>query len=234
MSNDVWWDNVKFRDFCSHFINMTPEEIAADIKESLVKLIQLDDSGDSFGAMMVKNAKLRQGSPKSEASRQNGIKGGRPRKDKESTTGDTTSDVKPDGTHTPTKAQPGTPGKPSLAYSGRGGNVHLTDDEYAMLLQELGNKRKADKLIDSLDYAISEGKTFNAPHFHVLMHWNDYREEKAAEAAEMAKVNADARADAYSRRGYKTAEERQQEELAKINDFCTGLRNGTIKIAKEG
>ena len=54
------------------------------------------------------------------------------------------------------KPQPVTPDKPSLAYSGRGGNVHLTDDEYAMLLQELGNKRKADKLIDSLDYAISE------------------------------------------------------------------------------
>ena len=257
MSNDVWWDNVKFRDFCSHFINMTPEEIAADIKESLVKLIQLDDSGDSFGAMMVKNAKLRQGSPKSEASRQNGIKGGRPRKNQETTAdGDTREDSQDrksrtsanhygdaatregvlnlDGTHAPTKAEPGTPGKHSFAYSGRGGNVHLTDDEYAMLLQELGNKRKADKLIDSLDYAISDGKTFNAPHFHVLMHWNDYREEKAAEAAEMAKVNADARAEAYSRRGYKTAEERQQEELAKINDFCTGLRNGTIKIAKEG
>lgn len=235
MSNDVWWDNVKFRDFCSHFINMTPEEIAADIKESLVKLIQLDDSGDSFGAMMVKNAKLRQGSPKSEASRQNGIKGGRPRKDKESTAGATTSDVKPDGVRrVAPKAEPVTHDKSSLAYSGRGGNVHLTDDDYAMLLQELGNKRKADTLIDSLDYAISDGKTFNAPHFHVLMHWNDYREEKAAEAAEMAKVNADARAEAYSRRGYKTAEERQQEELAKINDFCTGLRNGTIKIAKEG
>lgn len=126
------------------------------------------------------------------------------------------------------------PVRSSLAYAGRGGNVRLTDDEYAMLLQELGNKRKADKLIDSLDYSISEGKTFNAPHFHVLMHWNDYREEKAAEAAEMAKVNADARAEAFSKRGYKTAEERQQEELAKINDFCTGLRNGTIKIAKDG
>ena len=216
MSNDVWWDNVKFRDFCSHFINMTPEEIAADIKESLVKLIQLDDSGDSFGAMMVKNAKLRQGSPKSEASRQNGIKGGRPRKGKESTAGATTSDVKPDGTHTPTKAEPVTPGKPSLAYSGRGGNVHLTDDEYAMLLHELGNKRKADKLIDSLDYAISEGKTFNAPHFHVLMHWNDYREEKAAEAAEMAKVNADARAEAFGNVDRRTPFQKNQDDLHQL------------------
>ena len=127
-----------------------------------------------------------------------------------------------------------TPAKPSLAYSGKNGLVRLTDDEYALLLQELGNKRKADRLIDDLDYKLAEGATFRQPHLHVLTHWQSYREDKAAEAAEMAKVNADARAEAYSRRGYKTAEERQQEELAKINDFCTGLRNGTIKIAKEG
>lgn len=122
----------------------------------------------------------------------------------------------------------------SLAYSGQNGLVRLSDDEYNVLLQKIGNKRKADKLIDDLDYAIAEGKTFKQPHLHVLTHWQSYREDKAAEAAEMAKVNADARAEAYSKRGYKTAEERQQEELAKINDFCTGLRNGTIKIAKEG
>ena len=127
-----------------------------------------------------------------------------------------------------------TPAKPSLAYAGKNGLVRLTDDEYALLLQELGNKRKADRLIDDLDYKLAEGATFRQPHLHVLTHWQSYREDKAAEAAEMAKVNADARAEAYSKRGYKTAEERQQEELAKINDFCTGLRNGTIKIAKEG
>ena len=211
---------------------MTPEERAEDIEKSMDALEDLDETGSSFGSKMVFWATHRaENYPQAS---ENGKKGGRPRKDNESTAGATTSDVKPDGVRVAPKAEPGTPGKSSLAYSGRGGNVHLTDDEYAMLLQELGNKRKADKLIDSLDYAISEGKTFNAPHFHVLMHWNDYREEKAAEAAEMAKVNADARAEAFSRRGYKTAEERQQEELAKINDFCTGLRNGTIKIAKEG
>lgn len=127
-----------------------------------------------------------------------------------------------------------TPAKPSLAYAGKNGLVRLTDDEYALLLQELGNKRKADRLIDDLDYKLAEGATFRQPHLHVLTHWQSYREDKAAEAAEMAKVNADARAEAYSKRGYRTAEERQQEELAKINDFCTGLRNGTIKIAKEG
>lgn len=114
------------------------------------------------------------------------------------------------------KAQPGTPGKPSLAYSGRGGNVHLTDDEYAMLLQELGNKRKADKLIDSLDYAISEGKTFNAPHFHVLMHWNDYREEKAAEAAETAKARAAANAEAFGNVDRRTPYQKNQDELHQL------------------
>ena len=132
------------------------------------------------------------------------------------------------------KLESATPAKPSLAYSGKNGLVRLTDDEYALLLQELGNKRKADRLIDDLDYKLAEGASFRQPHLHVLTHWQSYREDKAAEAAEMAKVNADARAEAYSKRGYKTAEERQQEELAKINDFCTGLRNGTIKIAKGG
>lgn len=241
-------------DFCEHFCEMSDKEIVDDIRKSIASFMKQREEGEDFGAKMVHKAKLRIDAVhdvRSDAGKQ----GGRPRKDT-TADGDTREDSQDrksrtsanhygdaatregvlnlDGTHAPTKAEPGTPGKHSFAYSGRGGNVHLTDDEYAMLLQELGNKRKADKLIDSLDYAISDGKTFNAPHFHVLMHWNDYREEKAAEAAEMAKVNADARAEAYSRRGYKTAEERQQEELAKINDFCTGLRNGTIKIAKEG
>lgn len=222
---DRFWAKVLFRDFIRHYRKMTPEERAEDIEKSMDALEDLDETGSSFGSKMVFWATHRaENYPQAS---ENGKKGGRPRKDKESSAVATTREDVVD-------RKSSTPDKPSLAYSGRGGNVHLTDDEYAMLLQELGNKRKADKLIDSLDYAISDGKTFNAPHFHVLMHWNDYREEKAAEAAEMAKVNADARAEAFSRRGYKTAEERQQEELAKINDFCTGLRNGTIKIAKEG
>lgn len=109
-----------------------------------------------------------------------------------------------------------TPAKLSLAYAGRGGNVHLTDDEYAMLLQELGNKRKADKLIDSLDYAISDGKTYNAPHFHVLMHWNDYREEKKAEAAETAKARAAANAEAFGNVDRRTPFQKNQDELHQL------------------
>ena len=104
----------------------------------------------------------------------------------------------------------------SLAYAGLGGNVRLTDDEYNMLLQKLGNKKKADKLIDSLDYSIADGRVFNAPHFQVLMHWNDYREDKAAEAAEMAKVNADAKAEAFSKVDRRTPYQKNQDDLLRI------------------
>lgn len=213
---DRFWAKVLFRDFIRHYRKMTPEERAEDIEKSMDALEDLDETGSSFGSKMVFWATHRaENYPQAS---ENGKKGGRPRKDKESTARATTSDgvVKPDGVRVTPKAEPSTPGKPSLAYSGRGGNVHLTDDEYAMLLQELGNKRKADKLIDSLDYAISEGKTFNAPHFHVLMHWNDYREEKAAEAAETAKARAAANAEAFGNVDRRTPFQKNQDELHQL------------------
>lgn len=211
---DRFWAKVLFRDFIRHYRKMTPEERAEDIEKSMDALEDLDETGSSFGSKMVFWATHRaENYPQAS---ENGKKGGRPRKDNESTAGATTSDVKPDGVSVAPKAEPGTPGKSSLAYSGRGGNVHLMDDEYAMLLQELGNKRKADKLIDSLDYAISEGKTFNAPHFHVLMHWNDYREEKAAEAAETAKARAAANAEAFGNVDRRTPYQKNQDELHQL------------------
>lgn len=207
---DRFWAKVLFRDFIRHYRKMTPEERAEDIEKSMDALEDLDETGSSFGSKMVFWATHRaENYPQAS---ENGKKGGRPRKENESTT----SDVKPDSVRVAPKAEPVTPGKPSLAYSGRGGNVHLTDDEYAMLLQELGNKRKADKLIDSLDYAISEGKTFNAPHFHVLMHWNDYREEKAAEAAETAKARAAANAEAFGNVDRRTPYQKNQDELHQL------------------
>lgn len=232
--NDRFWARVLFKEFIKHYRKLTDEQIVADVRQSMDDLEELVDGTTSFGSKMVRWSMER--ADRYPQASENGKKGGRPRKDKESTAGATTREdvVNLDGTHTPTKAEARTPAKPSLAYAGKNGLVRLTDDEYALLLQELGNKRKADRLIDDLDYKLAEGATYRQPHLHVLTHWQSYREDKAAEAAEMAKVNADARAEAYSKRGYKTAEERQQEELAKINDFCTGLRNGTIKIAKEG
>ena len=233
--NDRFWARVLFKEFIKHYRKLTDEQIVADVRQSMDDLEEIVDDTTSFGSKMVRWSMER--ADRYPQASENGKKGGRPRKDKKDTTAGapTREDGEfKSGSGNAVNLESATPAKPSLAYAGKNGLVRLTDDEYALLLQELGNKRKADRLIDDLDYKLAEGATFRQPHLHVLTHWQSYREDKAAEAAEMAKVNADARAEAYSKRGYKTAEERQQEELAKINDFCTGLRNGTIKIAKEG
>lgn len=109
-----------------------------------------------------------------------------------------------------------TPAKPSLAYSGKNGLVRLTDDEYALLLQELGNKRKADRLIDDLDYKLAEGATFRQPHLHVLNHWQSYREDKAADAAETAKARAAANAEAFGNVDRRTPFQKNQDELHQL------------------
>ena len=189
MSNDVWWDNVKFRDFCSHFINMTPEEIAADIKESLVKLIQLDDSGDSFGAMMVKNAKLRQGSPKSEASRQNGIKGGRPKKSENPKPPEETAAPKSEAA-----MRPGT--KPF----GKFGNVFITDDEYAELGLAVGNQNDLNMIIDALGASLEDGSRVSSNHYATLTKWVQYRKDKDKEKEERQNANNETYAEREGRR----------------------------------
>ena len=104
----------------------------------------------------------------------------------------------------------------NLAYSGKNGLVRLTDDEYALLLQELGNKRKADRLIDDLDYKLAEGATFRQTHMHVLTHWQSYREDKAAEAAEAAKARAAANAEAFGNVDRRTPFQKNQDELHQL------------------
>ena len=197
MSNDVWWDNVKFRDFCSHFINMTPEEIAADIKESLVKLIQLDDSGDSFGAMMVKNAKLRQGSPKSEASRQNGIKGGRPKKSEKPKQPEENS-PKPEASR---QVRNGT--KPF----GKFGNVYLTDDEYAELGLAVGNQNELNAIIDTFGASLEDGSRTSTNHYATLTKWVQYRKDKEREKEERQNANNETYAEREGKRCRKILEQ---------------------------
>ena len=80
MVKDVWWDNVIFREFAAHFISMSDEQVVRDIRESVVKVINLDESGDSFGANMVRRAKERL-CGRHDVAVQNGTKGGRPRKE---------------------------------------------------------------------------------------------------------------------------------------------------------
>lgn len=99
----------------------------------------------------------------------------------------------------------------SSAYAGRNGLVRLTDDDYAVVLQAVGNKREADRLIDSLDNSIAQGKIYRGKHVNILLYWNDYRKDKAREAQELKKVEAEARAEANARHGYKTAADRMDD-----------------------
>lgn len=80
---DIWWARVVFREFSSHFIEMSDEEIVRDIRASLVALVKLDDSGNSIGAAMVKIAKMRLQGSAAKTSQANGRKGGRPRKNQD-------------------------------------------------------------------------------------------------------------------------------------------------------
>lgn len=213
---DRFWAKVLFRDFIRHYRKMTPEERAEDIEKSMDALEDLDETGSSFGSKMVFWATHRaENYPQAS---ENGKKGGRPRKNKDNTAGAPTRE---DGESKSDSGNAGnlgsaTPAKPSMAYAGKNGLVRLTDDEYALLLQELGNKRKADRLIDDLDYKLAEGATFRQPHLHVLTHWQSYREDKAAEAAETAKARAAANAEAFGNVDRRTPYQKNQDELHQL------------------
>lgn len=135
---------------------------------------------------------------------ENGKKGGRPRKDDNGAVAEVAPKVVDEYSHRTAAA--------SLAYSGQNGLVRLSDDEYNILLQKIGNKRKADKLIDDLDYALAEGKTFKQPHLHVLSHWQSYRDDKAEER----KADQEAKAVAKNTMSFQEIEgQRQVEQLRK-------------------
>ena len=205
--NDRFWARVLFKEFIKHYRKLTDEQIVADVRQSMDDLEELVDGTTSFGSKMVRWSMER--ADRYPQASENGKKGGRPRKDKESTAGAPTRE---DGVD----RKSGTPAKPSLAYAGKNGLVRLTDDEYALLLQELGNKRKADRLIDDLDYKLAEGATFRQPHLHVLTHWQSYREDKAAEAAEAAKSRAAANAEAFGNVDRRTPFQKNQDELHQL------------------
>lgn len=227
--NDIFWCRVFFKAFIKHFRKMSDEEIVKDIRQSMDDLEDLVGDTDTFGSQMVRWANGRADEPFATAARENGKKGGRPRKDKKDTTAGaptredgedrksaTPATISQDAAHRKAADDSKAPTSCNLAYSGKNGLVRLTDDEYAMLLQELGNKRKADRLIDDLDYKLAEGATFRQPHLHVLTHWQSYREDKAAEAAEAAKARAAANAEAFGNVDRRTPFQKNQDELHQL------------------
>lgn len=78
--NDRFWAKVLFKEFIRHYRKLTAEQIVADINASMDALEDLDDTGDSFGSKMVRWSMERADEPSAVASRENGKKGGRPRK----------------------------------------------------------------------------------------------------------------------------------------------------------
>ena len=80
-NSDTFWSRVLFKDFIRHFRKMSPEQIAEDITESMDALDDLNPDGDSFGSLMVRWANERMNGAFATAARENGKKGGRPRKD---------------------------------------------------------------------------------------------------------------------------------------------------------
>lgn len=78
--NDRFWAKVLFKNFIKHYRKLSNDERLADIEASMDALEDLDDSGSSFGAKMVKWSMERADEPFAKAARANGKKGGRPRK----------------------------------------------------------------------------------------------------------------------------------------------------------
>ena len=72
---ESFWCKVLFKQFISHFRKLSDDAIIADIKDSMDALEELQETGDSFGAMMVRlsNKRILENSEKrAEAGRKGG------------------------------------------------------------------------------------------------------------------------------------------------------------------
>lgn len=75
-----FWCRVLFKEFIRHFRKLNDEQIVRDIRQSMDDLEDMVDDTDTFGSQMVRWANERVEEPAAIARRENGKKGGRPRK----------------------------------------------------------------------------------------------------------------------------------------------------------
>lgn len=150
-----WWAKILFDEFIAHFISKNDEEIARDVRESMVALAKKDCNGDSFGSLMVRIAEERIKKNREERGAR-GIEGGRPRNDGE-----------PPHINVIKK-------KDQLVY-GRHENVFLTQEQFNDICIKVGNINEANRLIDSLSSSLEDGKAQSKNHYATLLRWNDYR-----------------------------------------------------------
>ena len=78
--NDRFWAKVLFKEFIRHYRKLDDAQIVADVRKSMDDLEDLVDDADSFGSKMVRWSMERVDARPAEASRENGKKGGRPKK----------------------------------------------------------------------------------------------------------------------------------------------------------
>lgn len=76
-----FWCRVLFKEFIRHFRKLSNEEIVDDIRQSMDDLEEMVADTGTFGSKMVKWANERADEPFATAARENGKKGGRPRKE---------------------------------------------------------------------------------------------------------------------------------------------------------
>lgn len=195
--NDRFWAKVFFRDFIKHYRKMTPEQIVADVEKSMDDLENLEESGTSFGAKMIR-ASIGRAENYPQAS-ENGKKGGRPRKspmpeeNPETRATEETSAPRPEPERRPAapqqqprqQAQPAAPKaavkKPGQDVYGAFTNVYLSQEEFNDILRLVGNLNSMREMIDSLSAKLEDGSTTSANHYATLVNWANYRKSHAEE-----------------------------------------------------
>lgn len=193
---DIFWCKVFFKAFIKHFRKMTDEEIVKDIRQSMDDLEDLVEDTDTFGAQMVRWANHRP--EQYPMARENGKKGGRPRKivkdeseqrvGGNSGNGLVTAPAEPihKAAAPSTRIAPAEPEVLSLAYSGEFANVRLTQEQYNDLLQHVGNMNDCKSLIDDFSASIADGSTKSDNHFATLKKWAKARKRFDSEKKEGA------------------------------------------------
>lgn len=180
--NDRFWAKVFFRDFIKHYRKMTPEQIVADVEKSMDDLENLEESGTSFGAKMIR-ASIGRAENYPQAS-ENGKKGGRPRNNPQPEENSEPGQEQP-------KAQPRHPEKATVKKPGQDvygafSNVYLSQEEFNEILHLVGNLNATREMIDSLSAKLEDGSTTSANHYATLTYWANWR-KKADEEKEKGK-----------------------------------------------
>lgn len=193
--NDRFWAKVFFRDFIKHYRKMTPEQIVADVEKSMDDLENLEESGTSFGAKMIR-ASIGRAENYPQAS-ENGKKGGRPRKNPPPEENAEPGQEQPKAQPRPPEKAPAAPAaqapapkaavkKPGQVVWGTFENVYLSQEEFNELARLVGNLNATREMIDSLSAKLEDGSTTSANHYATLTYWANWR-KKADEEKEKGK-----------------------------------------------